>query len=278
MKNWQAALVLALSAAIAAAGWLFSSPKDPQQDSQKKSGAAVLARADGKRTEVPVRVRQNADKRRPADFAFGDIEGEDKSDKDFNLAFGDDFGFEDEIKEKLSTVLQQIYDEYLAAEKKENRKAMLAALGKLLAKAQAGQPLPRWLKDRMIEDIKWIGSAAMPELMAMAADADAEVSSQAIDALQDLLWDFNTTPQQVSDALLQVVRLTTDKSVIEPFIFEMDSMGTSLRVATALGVLDSGNAVATQCLMENVDFVFDDFDGKIKTREDIAAYGVGDEE
>jgi len=124
----------------------------------------------------------------------------------------------------------------------------------------------------MIEGIKWVGGSALPELIAMAADADAEIASSSLDALQDLLWDFDTTPQQISDALCQVVKLSTDVSVIEPFVFEMNDMPTQLKVSTALMILDSGNSVAAQCLDENMSFIFDDFNGSVKTREDILNY------
>jgi len=270
MKTWQTVSILALSVAIAAAGWLFSSPEKPQPEVAHKATAPIRETAVPKRTEVPVKVRPSADRRRADVFDFADS---DRDEKDLNLAFGDDFKFEEEIKEKLSEVMQQIYDEYLVASKREDRKAMLAAIQKMLGKVQAGQSVPHWLKDEMIDGIKWVGSSALPELIAMAADADAEVADSALEALQELLWDFDTTSQQVADALLQVVRLSTDKSVIEPFVNEMMDMPTDLKVKTALAVIDSGNAAATECLMENVDFIFDDFDGKIKTREDIAAYG-----
>ena len=113
--------------------------------------------------------------------------------------------------------------------------------------------------------------------MAMAADADAGVSSSALEALQELLWDFDTTPQQIADALQQVVKLSTDATVIEPFITEMDTLPMSLRIATAINIFDSGNAAAIKSLQDNMNFVFDDFDGKLMTREDLLQYAQDNE-
>jgi len=268
MKTWQTISILALSVAIAAWGWLMTFRERAPEPEKAESIVSRKATSSGKTEQAikgtPFNVARNSD-----DFSFNDV-----ADKGMNLSFGDDFGFEDEIKEKLSTVLQEIYDQYLAASNREDHKAMLAAIQRLLAKSAAGEKLPFWLKQQMIEGIKWVGSSAMPELIEMAADVDADISSSALDALQDLLWDFNTTPQQIASALKQVVRLSTDSSVIEPFIFEMDTMSMNLRVSTALAIFDSGNATAVECLQNNMDFVFENFDGSIKTREDVVRYGA----
>ena len=90
---------------------------------------------------------------------------------------------------------------------------------------------------------------------------------------QELLWDFDTTPQQIADAIAQLVKLTTDGQILNPFIFEMNGMPNSLKVSTSLVILDSGNKTAIEALDDNMAFVFDDFNDKIKTRADIIQYG-----
>jgi len=268
MKTWQTISILALSVAIAAWGWLTTF-RTKAPESEKAASIVSRKPTSAGRTEQAIKPAPFNLARQSEEFSFNDA-----ADKGMNLSFGDDFGFEDEIKEKLSTVLQEIYDQYLAASNREDRKAMLAAIQRLLAKSASGEKLPIWLKQQMIEGIKWVGSSAMPEVIEMAADADVDISSSALDALQDLLWDFDTTPQQIADALKQVVRLSTDTSVIEPFICEMDTMPLNMRVSAALSVFDSGNATAVECLQNNMDFVFENFDGSIKTREDVVRYGA----
>ena len=91
--------------------------------------------------------------------------------------------------------------------------------------------------------------------------------------MQELLWDFDTKPQQIADALKQMVKLTTDSTVIEPFVYEMGNMDPQLRADTALMLLDSGNQAAITAMSDNMGFVFDDFEGEVQTREDIVAWG-----
>ena len=67
--------------------------------------------------------------------------------------------------------------------------------------------------------------------------------------------------------------LTTDKSILESFVFEMNDLPVKLKVDTALAIIDSGNDAAVAVLDENKSFVFDDFNGDINSREDIVKYG-----
>lgn len=270
MKNWRNLAILLLLAAVAVLGCLLSfGPETPKAAGKeavvayRKIGAPTVAKS---RSAVRIGVDEGV--RAPsADFSFGG-----KDEKGMTLSFGDDFGFEDEIKEKLTSVIQEIYDQYLSASDREDRKTMLASIQRILSKMAAGEKVPVWLRQQLVEGVKWIGGQAFPELMAMAADVDDGVSSSALEALQEMLWDFDTTPQQIADALHQVVKLSTDATVIEPFITEMDTMPMSLRIATALDIFDSGNAAAVKSLQNNMNFVFDDFDGNLKTREDLLQY------
>ncbi|MGN0832455.1 MAG: hypothetical protein ACI4RD_02245 [Kiritimatiellia bacterium] len=271
MKNWQNLAILALLAAVAVLGCLVTFGPDAPAEA-KEEAIVAFRKPDpqpGRKVKAAVRIGAGEGVRAPssADFALGG-----KDEKDMTLSFGDDFGFEEEIKEKLTSVIQEIYDQYLAASDREDRKAMLASIQRILSKMAAGEKVPVWLRQQLVEGVKWVGGLAFPELMAMAADADVGVSSSALDALQELLWDFDTTPQQIADALNQVVKLSTDATVIEPFVNEMDTMPMSLRVSTALAIFDSGNEVAIKCLQDNTSFVFDDFDGNLKTREDLVQY------
>ena len=73
---------------------------------------------------------------------------------------------------------------------------------------------------------------------------------------------------------LQLVKLTHDGTILNPFIFEMNDMPNSLKVSTALVILDSGNKAAIEAFEDNKAFAFNDMDGgKIQTREDIIQFG-----
>ena len=113
----------------------------------------------------------------------------------------------------------------------------------------------------------------LPELAELAADESPEVAEVSLEAIQELLWDFETTPRQIADAIALLVNMTTDGQILNPFIFEMNEMPNSIKVETALVILDSGNQTAIDALGDNMAFVFDDFTGKIQTREDIVQYG-----
>lgn len=274
MKAWQTGGILAAAAAVVAMGFLWSSS---QGDSPKQEKAAkplvsrkVAKTETGDRTTA-VKVR--------TDSGFGKEKGFGKFDDDWgtddmSMSFGGDFGFADEVQEKLEGVIREIYSQYLTAERKGDRKQMLASIQKLLARVAAGEVVPKWLKGRLVENIKWVGGSALPEMMAMAADPDVEISKSALEALQEMLWDFDANSQQISDALLQVVKLTNDAAVIEQFIFEMNDMPNQLKVDTALAVIDSGNETAVKCLGDSLDFVFEDFEGKLQTREDIVKWAT----
>jgi len=169
MKTWQTISILALSVAIAAWGWLTTF-RTKAPESEKAASIVSRKPTSAGRTEQAIKPAPFNLARQSEEFSFNDA-----ADKGMNLSFGDDFGFEDEIKEKLSTVLQEIYDQYLAASNREDRKAMLAAIQRLLAKSASGEKLPIWLKQQMIEGIKWVGSSAMPEVIEMAADAECRI-------------------------------------------------------------------------------------------------------
>ena len=277
MKDWRNLAMLALIAAVAVFGCIVSfgpdAPSAPGKEAVVAYRKAEAAAAHGNGKSAVRIVGADDGLRAPsADFSFGG-----KDEQGMTLSFGDDFGFEDEIKEKLTSVIKEIYDQYLSASDREDRKTMLASIQRILAKMAAGEKVPVWLRQQLVEGVKWIGGQAFPELMAMAADADAGVSSSALEALQELLWDFDTTPQQIADALQQVVKLSTDATVIEPFITEMDTLPMSLRIATAINIFDSGNAADIKSLQDNMNFVFDDFDGKLMTRENLLQYAQDNE-
>ena len=187
-----------------------------------------------------------------------------------------DFALEGEVAVEMSKAVRDLIADMRSAQGKFDRKGVLAAVRSLLAMIAKGEAVSAYAKYQAIEALKFAGGGileSLPELVQLAADDSSEVSEASLAAIQELLWDFDTTPQQIADAIAQLVKLTTDGTILNPFIFEMNGMPNSLKVSTSLTILDSGNKTAIDALGDNMAFVFDDFTGKIQTREDIVQYG-----
>lgn len=279
MKFGRTSLIAVAALALAVVAWLClpSGETPPDGEGQVLRSRTRRIRDAGKSAAKRQEWKIRSDKGGKAEQA-GKPAAKDKGfdindDAKLPSGFVDD---EEELMAQTSEVVRQIYGQLISSMNAFDRKRVMAEVRKLLAAiAKNGSSVPRCAKLKAIEGIKLCGGGcdALPEMVALASDADPSVASVSLDALQDLLWDFDTNPQQIADALKQVVGLTEDKSIIEPFMFEMNDMPTAMKVDTALAVVDSGNANAIELLDENRTFIFDDFDGSISTREDIVNYG-----
>lgn len=291
MKLWQKIFIVAALVAIGSCGWyLFPSDKGGVSDAKGKVLRSRLIREKkaAKRQEIRIRTEN------PAQFDFAKGEGVEtsnevaKADKNwdpfedadsvkfdlsFDFEFDDDFG---DSKENISPAVRKAMDALASAQASFDRKQILASVRSILSLASSGAGVPAAARAAAIEALKMEGggiSESLPEIVELAADQNEAISSAALEAMQELLWDFDTKPQQIADALKQIVKLTTDATVIEPFVFEMGNMEPQLRADTALMLIDSGNEAAVTAMNDNMGFVFDDFDGEIQTREDIVAWG-----
>lgn len=276
MKSVRFILIAAVAGLLGAWGWLsFKSEADAESAERdavlrsKKIRAARAKEEKARKRALRVALSQNRTQK-PAASADDGWSADDVSNLD--SGFVDD---EEKLIAELSGVVRGLYEQLLRSRSKFDRKGMLAAVRQILAAMKRGESIPRFVKLAAVEGLKVNGGGidALADLVGFAADADATVASTAIEALEELLWDFDSSPAQVAGAIQQIVSLSTDRAVVEPFVTEINDLPTALKVKTALHVVDSGNETALEVLDENRGFIFDDFEGNIQTREDIVRYG-----
>ena len=292
MKFWQIVFILVALVAIGSCGWfLFPSDGGSVSDAKGKVLRSRLIREKkaAQRQEIHIKTENPAqlaaeakDAAKDGDVAKTD-EGkdwnpfEDADSVKFDLSF--DFEFDDDIggsKDSISPVVRKAMDALASARASFDRKQILASVRSLLSLASSGTAVPAAARAAAIEALKMEGGGieeSLPEIVELASDQNEAISSAALEAMQELLWDFDTKPQQIADALAQMVKLTTDATVIEPCVYEMGNMDPQLRTDTALMLLDSGNEAAVTVMSDNMGFDFDDFEGEVQTREDIVAWG-----
>ena len=278
MKLWKLIVITAALVAIGVVGWVLTSPR--REAPGDRRGKVLRSRVI---REANVAARRSAKRIGPSSRREKGLGGKGKVDEKWN-PFEDDknfdmdiyFTLEGEIAVEMSKAVRDLIADMRRAQDRFDRKGVLAAVRKLLDMIAKGEPVSAFAKTQAIDALKFAGGGlfeALPELVQLAADPEPEVSEASLAALQELLWDFDTTPQQIADAIAKLVKLTTDGQILNPFIFEMNGMPNSLKVSTSLVILDSGNKTAIDALGDNMPFVFDDFDGKITTRADIIQFG-----
>ena len=273
MKLKTVLLLLACTGLVSLGWWLWpESAAESADDSGKVLRSKRIREGDakGKGGRTSVRIAGESRSRSQAGAASDSFDITD-SDK-LPSGFIDD---EEELMKETSTVVKQLYQELLASMSGFDRKKMRLSVSKLLAALAKGEQVPRFMKLKALEALKMGGDGcgSLADLLLLAADSDPIVSSTSLDALQELLWDFDARPQQLAEAIRMATGLTTDKSILESFVFEMNDLPVKLKVDTALAIIDSGNDAAVAVLDENKSFVFDDFNGDINSREDIVKYG-----
>lgn len=277
MKLWKLIVLTLALVGIGFGGWKLTAPgeKAPEAKPGKVLRSRVIreaksaAKRSARRIDVASRGREAP--KGKIDENWNPFESE-KGKFDMDL----DFTLEGEVAVEMSKAVLDLIADMRSAQGKFDRKGVLAAVRKLLAMIAKGEPVTAYAKIQAIDALKFAGGGvfeSLPELVQLTADPEPEVSEASLAAIQELLWDFDTTPQQIADAIAQLVKLTTDGMILNPFIFEMNGMPNSLKVSTSLTILDSGNKTAIDALGDNIPFLFDDETGKIQTRADIIQYG-----
>lgn len=281
MKTWQIVLLSVALVAVGSCGWWLSSgsegkAREKAPESLRSRKIRSAKKADGKKsTHVLVggRGREKALAKQDEASKWNPFE-DDKG--GFDLDFDFDFALDEQEIVKMSKAVREALSGIARAQAKFDKKGVLSSVRKLLAMMAAGEPVSAQAKLQAIEAMRFAGggiSETLPEFAQFAADENPEVAKASLSALQEMLWDFDTTSQQIADAIGQLVKLTNDPNILNPFIFEMTDMPAQLKVSTSLTILDSKNDAAIAALDDNKSFVFDDFDGKVKTRQDIVQYG-----
>lgn len=279
MKLWKLIVLTLALVGIGFGGWKLTAPgeKAPEAKPGKVLRSRVIreaksaSKSSARRIAASRRNEPGRDEKAKIEETWNPFT-DDKSGFDMDI----DFMLEGEVAVEMSKAVRDLIADMRSAQGKFDRKGVLAAVRKLLAMIAKGEPVTAYAKIQAIDALKFAGGGvfeSLPELVQLTADPEPEVSEASLAAIQELLWDFDTTPQQIADAIAQLVKLTTDGQILNPFIFEMNGMPNSLKVSTSLTILDSGNKTAIDALGDNMPFVFDDFSGTIKTRTDIIQYG-----
>ena len=295
MKTWQL-LTLSALAGVASFCWWWMSPssdvKDVSDSTKVLRSRKIREVASAKGGKVECRIKRASSVRKsiPSDLGKSSGAKDDanakcdwdpfKDDKDgFDLDLDFDFAFdleENGSKTKMPRAVRGILAEMGKAQARFDKKGVIASVRRLLAMGARGESVPPSAKYEAVQALSFAGGGieeTLPEIVQLAADENPEIAKVSLSALQEMLWDFDTTPRQVADAIAQLVTMTTDVNIINPFIFEMNDMPTSIKVETTLKIMDSGNETAISALGENMAFVYDDFTGAIQTREDVVKYG-----
>ena len=280
MKTWQIVLLTLAVGVVGSCGWwLFPV-------SGKKADASDSALLRSRKTIREAKAAKRSEMRIPnAGRGRGDALVKNTIDKDWDpfaeskgeFGMSDfDFGLDEGDIVEMSQAVRSILEGIGRAQAKFDKKGVLKSVRQLLAMMASGESVSTQAKLLAIDALKFAGGGigeTLPELVQFAADQSPEVAKVSLEALQEMLWDFDTTPQQIADAIAQLVQLTDNADIINPFVFEMTDMPAQLKVSTSLVILDSQNDAAIAVLDDNKSFVFDDFDGKVQTREDIVQYG-----
>lgn len=279
MKVWKIASLVIIVGAVGSCGWWLLSdagktsraPEGEVLRSRKTIAPAKSGKAKSETLIANAQRRRLAAARNAEAMKWNPFE-DDKSGFDMDFDFGLDSG----TIVEMSKAVQSVLDQMGKAQAKFDKKGVMASVRKLLEMIARGEKVSALAKLQAIEAMKFAGGGLLdklPEVAQFAADENPEVAKASLESLQEMLWDFDTTPQQIADAIAQLVKLTDDPNILNPFIFEMTDMPAPMKVATSLVILDSQNDAAIAALDDNKSFVFDDFEGKVQTRQDIVQYG-----
>ena len=183
-----------------------------------------------------------------------------------------------ELSKEIAAIYSEIkksFDKDPFMDSRKSRKALLAAVQKLLAQTANGAVVPGFVKRNTIDMLGWAGGDGLSEMVGFMADADAEVATYAKEKFQDALDDFTLSDREISAVLKEVVKVEHDQESLDMYISQLSNMRNSVKVDTALAIVDSGNEDAVAVLENNLDFHFGAGEGdyEVKTRADIVQYG-----
>ena len=275
-------------AVLVGGSWYFSSSSDGKSEAADRhevlrSRRLIKSATPVRRSEIRIREqkadRQVAKEAKPFDKkAFEAAWAEEKENGfDLDLDFDFDFDLDDVSPRKMSREVVAVLGKIKAAQARFDAKAVRASVRNLLAMASAGHPVAASAKIQALEALKEAGGGVeenLPEVVQLAADENPAVSTASIESLEDMLWDFDTTPQQIASCITQLLDLTTVEMILDPFINEMGELPMSLKLETTQAVYASANETAKKLLDDSISFIYDDFNGEIQTREDIARYAA----
>ena len=231
----------------------------------------------GQKTRTEVRIGDRASVRRPkADVAAVKSEKSGKAldASAFELIDFDTAELSEEVK-RIYAQIQASFSEDPFMETRQGKRKLIASVQALLAMIRSGTSVPAFVKNNVIDALAWAGGEGLSEMVGFMADADPEVATYSKEKFQEALDDFSLGDREKSAILKEVVKVVHDRDDLDTYFTELANMRNSVRVDTALAIVDSGNEDAIAVLEQDLDMHFGDGEGdyEVKTREDIVRYG-----
>lgn len=184
-------------------------------------------------------------------------------------------GSELDGEKALTEEFRSLLEELRAAFDASDRTKVIDIVKRLQSREGWPDDVPQSVKSEALEALAWFGPSCLPEAVGFISDTDADVSEDVVDAFDDMLMDFEGGDRALADIVKTVTRSVHNRDVLETFVSELGNMRNSVKVDTALAIMDSGNADAIAVLKENADSIFDECEEghEVETREDIVKYG-----
>lgn len=164
------------------------------------------------------------------------------------------FVLDDDDEAKLTEVQRGIIEAIRAALDAENKKEVLKLVQRLQKSPEWPDGIPKSIKLAAVEALGWFGASCLPELAGFLADGDEEVVQSAIEKYEEMLSDFDLSPRERSEILIQASKVINDADAMDSMLFELNDMPHSIAVETIKRLMVEGNAATQQVLPDNIEF------------------------
>lgn len=164
------------------------------------------------------------------------------------------FVLDDDDEAKLTEVQRSIIEAIRAALDAENKKEVLKLVQRLQKSPEWPDGIPKSIKMAAIEALGWFGASCLPELAGFLADGDEDVVQSAIEKYEEMLSDFDLSPRERSEILVQASKVINDPDAMDSMLFELNDMPRSIAVETIKRLMAEGNSATQQVLPDNIEF------------------------
>ena len=164
------------------------------------------------------------------------------------------FVLDDDDEAKLTEVQRSIIEAIRAALDAENKKEVLKLVQRLQKSPEWPDGIPKSIKMAAIEALGWFGASCLPELAGFLADGDEDVVQSAIEKYEEMLSDFDLSPRERSEILIQASKVINDADAMDSMLFELNDMPRSIAVETIKRLMAEGNSATQQVLPDNIEF------------------------
>ena len=265
--EFKTVVILAAGAIVAsgAVAWFLRS----DGEAMSPSGELRVPRVVGATSE-----RGKASERAPRKGAGGRLRGNVRNAGGKTERERPDFSVADEDDEVLtSPQFRALLAEIRAAYDANSRHRIVNVVRRMQQSSEWPDGIPSSLHKAAINALMWFGGSVAPELLGYLGASDAEVVSDATDAIMDAISDFSISDHERSALMLGCVKMIKDADTLDTMIMELGNMRPTVRAKTGIGIANSGNTVAVEVLGENLEFYFDDFDAlEVSKPGDLQAY------